>query len=367
MRLALASNYPPDRRPLSEYAFHLVDGLRSSAGSTNELVVLSGKYPGPALPDVRRVWHDGSAQIPFQIVRAVRQTKADALLFNTLFTSWGSNVANLAGLLTPLVARHFGINVVSLVHHLPQTINAQLVGYRLTPLHRLAVELGCRALAASNVVCFTLKRDLDLFTRRYQPRQTLRVPHGLQGEARWRPTFGNGTVLTFGKWGRAKDPRPVIKAFLECEALTGELLVAGISSHTRPGFYEQLRQTYAADRVKFTGYVDEPSVPGMFHSADLVVLPYVENTGVSGVLYQTSMYGRVPLLKRLPVFEDMVEELGLVAHFYDDDAELAHRMCALIQDPAHLASGGRHNFEAVRALSMDRVGQIYWRLLDAHA
>src|SRR6476469_7418824 len=91
MRLALASNYAPDRRPLSEYGYHLAGGLRAAADA-DELVVLSGRYPAVPTSDVWRVWDDASPHIPMQIVRALRHHRADGLLLNTHFTTWGSNL-----------------------------------------------------------------------------------------------------------------------------------------------------------------------------------------------------------------------------------------------------------------------------------
>ncbi|HEX8969251.1 MAG TPA: glycosyltransferase [Chloroflexota bacterium] len=367
MRLALASNYAPDRRPLSEYAFHLAGGLRSSAGE-HEMVILSGRYPAVDAPDVLRILDQASPRLPLDIVAALRQHRVDALLFNTSFTNWGSNLTNLTGLLTPWFARRAGFrNVVTLLHHLPHTIDAARVGYRLTPLHRLAIELGCRAVAASTVVCFTLKRDLDCFQRRYTPRNIVHVPHGLLGEPRWRPPRGEGVVLAFGRWGRAKDPEPLLRAFARTSDATQRLIVAGPSAPSRPGFQERLADRYASRRITFTGYVPEDQIPDLFHSADLVVLPYKENAGLSGVLHQTCQYGRVPLMRRLEVFEEMIGDLGLTGYFYETEAELATQMRRLLADPARLAADGRHNFEAISALSMDRIAPIYWQLMNAHA
>ena len=364
MRLALASNYAPDRRPLSEYGYHLAEGLRAAA-SADELVVLSGRYPNDHTADVWRVWDDASPNIPMQIVGALRQHRADALLLNTHFTTWGSNLGNLAGLLTPWFARRAGFKVATLVHHLPHTIDAKRIGYHMTPVHRIAIELACRAVAASNVVCFTLKRDLDFFTHRYKPARTVQVPHGVLGKRDWSPPKSTGTVLAFGHWGRGKDPEPLLRAFLTCpRERPARLVIAGASAHTRGGFVERLAETYRSDRVTFTGYVPEAHVSELFHASDLVVLPYIENTGASGVLYQTCQFGRVPLMRRLPVFEEMVDEMGLSAYFYDTEQELAARMCGLLRDPDQLTADGLHNFEAIRTLSMDRIGPMYWRLFD---
>jgi glycosyltransferase involved in cell wall biosynthesis len=351
-------------RPLSEYGYHLARGLRSAAMS-RELVVLSGRFASYDLPGVLRVWDDGSSNIPSQIVNAMRRHRLDGLLFNTLFTSWGSNHANLFALLTPWFARRAGFDVVTLLHHLPHTIDAGRVGYRLTPLHRLAIELGCRGIAASKVVCLTLKRDLDHFCRRYKPQKAVHVPHGLLGRAHWLPPAGNGTVLAFGRWGRGKDPEPLLRVFSAAPDIGRRLIVAGPSTPTRAGFQERLAEKYASDRIKFTGYVPESQVASLFHSADLVVLPYKENTGMSGVLHQTCQFGRVPLMRRLRVFEEMVYELGLAGYFSETEAELASMMRKLLADPERLAQDGRRNLEAVSALSMERIGPIYWKLFDA--
>src|SRR6266702_1337644 len=162
----------------------------------------------------------------------------------------------------------------------------------------------------------------------------------------------------------AKTPSRSCGRFLSRSEVSGHLIIAGSSSHTRSGFQERLAKLYGSERVSFPGYVPEPQVPQLFHSSALVVLPYIENTGASAVLHQTCQYGRVPLMRRLPVFEEMVDEMGLSAYFYDTEKELAARMCGLLRDPDQLAADGLHNFEAIRTLSMDRIGPMYWRLFD---
>lgn len=359
----MVTNYYPDRRPLSEYGYHLAHGLIES-GLGKELVVLSGKYPIQSGDGEMRVWNYGSINIPLQILRAVKVKRPDGVLINTHFTNWGGNLANLAGLMTPILLQRVGFKTTTLVHHLPQTIDAKRAGYILTPVHHLGIELACRAIANSDVVCFTLQRDLDYFQQHYRPRQAVLVPHGLLGKPQWNPMPVKGNrVLTFGNWGRSKNPEAVIRTFSE-QHINGELVVAGGSSHTMRGFVEELQRKYASKNITFTGYVPEPDIPHLFHSAHLVVLPYEENTGVSGVLHQTCQYGRVPIIKRLPVFEQMVHELNLTAYFYDTEEELGKLVCTLLSDKTLLVKGGKANLEAVTELTMDKVGQIYWKLLE---
>ncbi len=360
-KLVVVTNYPDDRRPLSEYAYHLVNGLRQARPSV-EVVILAGKG-FPSSPSVYREWTYGSPTIPLQICRSIAKLQPDAVMFNTHFTAWGSNLANFAGLLSPYFCTKQGILTLTLLHHLPQTLNAKAAGYKLSPLHYAAIELVCRALARSNIVCFTLERDRAYFAR-YKPRHVVRVPHGLLGPPKWSiPPVEKKRVLVFGNWGRNKDPRPVIRAFIKYPSL-GTLIVAGQSSHTLPGFYEKLQTRYACDNVVFTGYVPEEKVANLFQSVSLVVAPYRENTGVSGVLHQACQYGRAVLIRRLPVFEEMVKNLGLTAFFYDTEGEIAEILSEIMSRPNLLIEAGRHNYSQVQHLTMDKVSEFYWKLLE---
>ncbi len=359
--LALVTNYYPDRRPLSEYGYHLAQGLRQ--GNKGEVSVLSGRATAPA-NGAWRVWTYGRVSIPLEIERALLARPHDAVLFNTVFSNWGGNVTNLAGMLAPLFAKRRGLTVMTLLHHLPQTIDAHRAGYRLTLVHRLAIELACRAVAASDVVCFTLRHDLEYFRRGYRARRLALVPLGLQGATEWTPPPTRAArILAFGKWGRGKDPTPAIRAFLRT-GLDGELVIAGGSSPTRPGYIEKLARQYASDKVVFTGYVPESGVKRLFQSAQAVVFPYRETTGSSAVLHQACQFGRVPILRRLPLFEQLVRELGLVAHFYDTEDDLEQLLPTVIHNRNRLVEAGQANLRAVRQLTMDRVGDLYWRLLD---
>ncbi len=362
MKLVLVTNYPPDRRPLSEYGYHLAHGLTES-NPEGEVVVLSGKHPDLSEGELR-VWDYGSVRIPLRILRALKEVDAEGVLFNIHFTNWGGNLANLAGALTPMLAKRKGFRTIALVHHLPQTIDARKAGYRLTPVHRLAIDLACRAIAKSDVVCFILRRDADYFRQHYNSRQVVVMPHGLLGPSYGAPLpTGENVVLTFGNWGRSKNPEPAIRSFLQRE-ITGRLIVAGGSSHTRSDFLGGVRQKYAdAGNVIFTGYIPEADIPELFHSAHLVVLPYEENTGTSGVLHQVCQYGRVPVIRDLPVFRQMAEALDLHAYFYDTEEELGDLLQSLLANRSVLARDGMANLQAVQHLRMENVASLYWEIL----
>lgn len=357
MRLALVSNYPPDKRPLSEYGFHLAQGL-SQANPDGNVLVVSGRHQGQNNGELR-TWEYGSPLIPLQVVNTLKQHTPDAVLINMHFTNWGGNLANFAGLLTPLAVKMAGFRTTTLVHHLPQTMDAKRAGYNLTPMHRAAIDVACRAIAKSDKVCFLLERDMEFFRRTYSPKQVELVQHGLLGEATWCPPPKDANVLAFGNWGRSKNPEPLLKIYQE-ERAKGKLVLAGGSSHTKSGYMKELATKYNSSNIAFTGYVPEDAVKSLFHASSVVVFPYEENTGISGVLMQACQFGRVSLLKRLPVFEQMVRVMGLVAYFYEDDDELEGALNMLLNSPEILREGGYHNFEAVQHLTMDRVAQGYW-------
>lgn len=362
MKFAVVSNFVPDGWPLSEHAYHLVRGLKRSR-SGHEVVVLSGRHAGGTSDGEIRHWEYGSPWIARQMLDGLRDIDPDAVLFNQHFTAWGSNLANFGALIAPLLASRRHRHVVTLLHHLPHTINAKLLGYRLTPLHRAAIELACHAIARAGTVLFTNARDHASFER-YRPKRSTILPLGLQGDPDWQAWPGRERVLTFGNWGRSKDPRSVI------EAATGSkrpyhLVVAGGSSHTRPGYIEGLRSEFGHHRrLTFTGYVPEASVPGLFHDSTLVVLPYSENTGVSSVLMQTCQYGRVPVLTRLPMFESLVQEHDIRAHFYDNDQELGQLLDDLLEQRGALEADGYHNYRMSQQITMPIITEQYWSVLE---
>jgi len=199
MKLAIVTNYPPDRRPLSEYGFHLANSL----GETNpngQVIIVAGKMNGAAPSDgVVRAWSYGEPAIPWQIIRTLERLKVDGVLFNTHFTMWGSTLANFLGLTTPWITSQAGIPTITLLHHVPQTIDVSKIGYSLTSLHRLAIESICRLLSRSGPLCFTLERDRDYFATHYRATNTHLMPLGMHGKPEWStPPFERQRILTFG-------------------------------------------------------------------------------------------------------------------------------------------------------------------------
>ncbi len=355
--IAVISNYPTDKRPLSEYGYYLSGGMRLYT----DVMVVSGKTNAPSNGEMR-VWDFGSPLIPLQTMIALEKLQPRMVLLNTSFTCWGSNPANLAALMIPWLL-HRRYPVLTIVHDLPQLIDVTKTGYTLTSFHKGAIELASRSLATSSQLCFTLPRNASFFRSRYPNSRVNHVPHGILGDPIWKPLPEEDIVLTFGKFGRAKNPEPLIKFFSD-GSIKGKFIVAGPSSATKPGFVESLAQRYSSDKVIFTGYVPEEEVTDLFHGASLIVLPYEENVGASGVLMQCCQYGRPVVLKRLPIFEQTVEELGLCVHFYSSDEELKSLVPSLLSQKALLEEEGRRNYVAVQHLRMEYIAQRYMEIME---
>jgi glycosyltransferase involved in cell wall biosynthesis len=362
-RIVVVSNYPPDRRPLSEWGYHLVRSLKQTNPAA-DVIVISGKVQGrPSVEgNVHRVWPFGNPLAALHIIRALHRAAPDLALFNVNFTMWGSNLSAFFCLLTPWLVHRCGVPTITVIHDLPQTVRPDAAGYKYTLVHRCAVHLACSALARSDLVVFPLRSNVRFFKTRFRRARCLYIPHGLLGSSAFLkpPALSPPHVLVFGKWGRSKDPEPVIRAVLRHP--TARITVAGESAYNRPGFMEHLRAKYASHRVNFIGYVEEEAVASVFQTAHLVVLPYRVTPGPSGVLMLACQYGKAILASETPVFREMQEELGLRIHYYADEDELFEQLEGLLADPDKLIEEGRVNYEAVRHLTGERIAEQYWQL-----
>jgi O-antigen/teichoic acid export membrane protein/glycosyltransferase involved in cell wall biosynthesis len=363
-RIVVVSNYPPDRRPLSEYGYHLVKSLKRTNPAA-DVIVISGKAQGLPSVDgnVHRVWPFGSPLAAAHIIRAVHRAAPDLALFNVNFTMWGSHLSAFFCLLTPWLVRKCGVPTIVVIHDLPQTTRPEAAGYKYTLVHRAAVHLACSALARADVVAFPLRSNAHFFKTRFRRARCSYIPHGLLGSPAFLKPAALSSfphVLVFGKWGKSKDPEPVIRAVLRHPA--ARITVAGDSAYDRPRYMEHLRAKYASDRVNFIGYVEEEAVASVFQRAHLVVLPHRVSPGPSGVLMLACQYGKAILASETPIFREMQQELGIRIHYYADEDELFEQLKALLADPDKLIEEGRVNYEAVRHLTGEKIAKQYWEL-----
>ena len=146
------------------------------------------------------------------------------------------------------------------------------------------------------------------------------------------------------------------------------MVIAGTDSPNAAGYLDGVRAHYAdMPNLRFTGYVAEAEVPGIFKAAAVVVFPYTSTTGSSGVLHQAGSYGKAAVLPRIGDFAEVIAEEGYDGEFFvpDDVASLAEAIQNVITNPERRRELGMRNFWASRGLPISDV--VDWYLLHFEA
>ena len=188
LRVALVTAYPPSQTTLNEYGYHLARHLAAKP-EVRELVVMHDDFDGVEepvadLPEGARAvpaWRYGSPWNPVRIVRAVRAAKADVVLVNAHFTSFGAGkIAAALGLLTPALLRASGTPTVVLLHNLVDTVDLEAAGFSSNPvITRILSFIGgvvTRMVLAADKVCVTMPQYVDVLRDKYGAKQRLPCP-----------------------------------------------------------------------------------------------------------------------------------------------------------------------------------------------
>ncbi len=123
LRLAVVSAYPPNRRPLSEYVWHLVERLgRNPRVEHVHVLADRGAHAAPASSgrvSVHQCWSFGGVDQPFSVVRWARAFAVDAVWFHLHMTSGGNTrLSQFAGLAAPAVSRAAGFSTIVTLHNM---------------------------------------------------------------------------------------------------------------------------------------------------------------------------------------------------------------------------------------------------------
>src|SRR5256885_9120859 len=136
MRICLVSAFPPSRRGLNEYGFHIArelqqDPLVSVTVLADELDIPEPQQPELEDFDVERVWKFNSFRNPARLLKTIHELKPDVVWFNLLFSTFGDNpAAAFAGLAIPALTRLTGCYTHVTLHHLMENINLKDAGIR---------------------------------------------------------------------------------------------------------------------------------------------------------------------------------------------------------------------------------------------
>ncbi|HZR30042.1 MAG TPA: glycosyltransferase [Terriglobales bacterium] len=381
MKICLVSAFPPSRRGLNEYGFHIARELQQD--SLSSLTILADQLDSGQDTselenfDVQRVWRFNSFSTPVRLMQAVRRFKPDVLWFNLLFSTFGdSPVAAFSGLATPALTRLAGCYTHITLHHLMDNINLEDANVRFPRVYRLAGNVATRLLLMANSVSVLLPAYRRTLIEKYRGENVHFRAHGIFSARPEYPDFarrGNPShrVLAFGKWGTYKRLEQLIDAFfiLASKMPHARLVVAGSDHPMTPGYVDSTAKRFRdCANIEFTGYVPEEKIPELFGSASVLVMPYHSATGASGVAHLACQYG-VPIISSdIPDFRSMAEDENLAINFYKigDAQSMANEMLRLLRDSQMQREMAEQNFSAALRMTMPQVVRQYLRSFDLY-
>ncbi len=379
MKICLITAFPPSRRGLNEYGFHLARELRRDP--LLSLTILADELETPAEElsdfDVVRCWRFDGVSNPLRLTKAIHDIKPDVVWFNLLFSTFGNKpLPAFLGLGQPAISRLTGHYTHVTLHHLMDNINLADSGIRFPRIYRAAGSIATRMLLMSNSISVLLPVYRRTLIEKYRGDNVHFRAHGILGGCPEPPDFdsrGNPEhrILAFGKWGTYKRVELLLEAWKELSSRVpnARLVVAGGNHPATPGYIESVAASMKDDpRVEFTGYVEEDDIPGLFRSASALVLPYSSATGASGVAHLACEFG-VPIISAgIDDFREMALDEGLAVAFYKtgDASSLAAELHGLLNDPELMREMAEQNFSAALRMTMPQIIRQYLRSFDLH-
>jgi len=379
MKICLVTAFPPSRRGLNEYGYHIARELQRDP--LLSVTILADELDGsePELPDfdVRRVWRFDSLTNPLRLRKALRECKPDVVWFNLLFSTFGNQpLAAFAGLTIPAITRMSGCYTHVTLHHLMENIDLAHANVRFPRAYRTAGNIATRMLLAANSISVLLPAYRRTLMKKYKGENVHFRAHGIMSACPEPPDFSlrgvpEHRVLAFGKWGTYKRLELLLEAFevVSRRMPNAKLVVAGANHPMTPGYVEGIAKKYENDpRMEFVGYVAEEDIPDLFRRASVLVMPYSSATGSSGVAHLAAEYGLPIICADIPDFHEMAADEGLGILFYETGNEhsLADQVCGLLNSPEMMKEMSEQNFSAALRQTMPQIMRQYLRSFDLH-
>lgn len=377
MKIALVTAFPPSRQALNEYGFHIADELRQQPGI--ELTILGDNLSEP-MPElahfsVVRCWGFNQLGNAVSLVRAIQRLKPDIVWYNLGFASFGGKpLPAFFGLTTPALTRLFSCYTHVTLHQLFETVDLIDAGVKSPGLYSVAGRVATHLLLSANSVSVLLPAYHRTLREKYR-RGTVSVRHhGIFASRPEAPDFARRgdpihRVLAFGKWGTYKRLDVLVAAFEKImpDAPLAELIIAGGDHPKTHGYVQSIaEQTRDNPAIRFVGYVPEETLPELFRTASLTVMPYTSSAGSSGVAHLACQYGLPILAPKIADFVELAEQEQVSMEFFapNDVDSLSERLLALLRSPERLEEMAHQNFSAALQMSMPQIIREYIRTFD---
>jgi glycosyltransferase involved in cell wall biosynthesis len=379
MKICLVSAFPPSRRGLNEYGFHIASELQQDPLLSLTILADGLEESAPELEnfDVVRGWKFNDFSNPARVLRCLHELKPDVVWFNLLFSTFGDKpLAAFSGLAIPALTRMAGYYTHVTLHHLMDNIDLKDAGVRFPRIYRMAGSAATRMLLMANSVSVLLPAYRRTLIEKYKGDNVHFRAHGILSARPEFPNFearGNPEhrILAFGKWGTYKRLETLIEAFAQVhEAMPNtRLVIAGSDHPATPGYVASVRERFRnAPSIEFTGYVREEDLPELFGKASVAVMPYHSATGASGVAHLACQYGLPIISADIPDFREMADDESLALSFYEigNPQALAGELTSLLRSPARQREMAEQNFSAALRMTMPQIVRQYLRAFDLH-
>ena len=382
MKLALLTAYPPSKVTLNEYGYHLAKNFAQNEDLT-EIILLTDKTNGTKVIDfeikeckvtIKECWSFNSYTNVISIMNAIKESKADAVLFNLQFMKFGdSKVAAALGLFTPLLCKLKKIPNIVLLHNILEQVDLNSAGFTsnklLTSIYNFIGTSLTKLILKADLVAVTMQKYVDILEKKYNVNNVKLIPHGTFEIATKTPSTEVKKepmqIMTFGKFGTYKKVEGLIEAVEKVRKKTNlnlEVVIAGTDNPNVIGYLDDVKNKYKhIEQIRFTGYVAEEDVPKLFEEAAVVVFPYTSTTGSSGVLHQAGSYGKAVIMPNLGDLALLVQDEGYKGEFFEPEnvESLATSIEKIVTDESYRIALGLANFKAANAFPMSKIASMY--------
>lgn len=394
MKICLVAAFPPSKRQLNEYSFHLARELQRHKHV--ELTILADELgPSDLTPDLKvihfeqsqeipgfhviRCWKFGSLATPVRLLQTIRRLKPDVVWFNLVFSSFGTPenpFAAFAGLSVPALTRAAGFYTHITLHHIIEHIDFANAGVRRERIFRMATDVATWALLKADSVSVLLSNYRRTLMKKYSAQNILVGTHGTFTTISRPPDFSRRNnpdqrILAFGHWGTYKRLETLVAAFPKVleKCPEARLIIGGANHPMAPGYQESVRDLLPRNLpVQFLGYVPSKDVPDLFRTSSVLVMPYDSSTGSSGPAHQACEYGVPIVCADIPDFRCMAVDDDMAISFFRtrDASDLADKLVTVLQSPELQRQMSQHNYEAGIQMTMASVVRNYLRWFELH-
>lgn len=379
MKICLVTTFPPSRRGLAEYGFHIACELQQNPLLSLTILADELETPEPELEDfsVLRCWRFNSLSSTQRVLSQIRDLKPDVVWFNLGFSSYGDRPAPaFAGICAPALTRLAGYYTHVTLHQVIDYISMKDAGVRYPRVYRAAGYVATRLVLMSNSISVLLPGYRRTLREKYRGANVHVRMHGILSSRPEYPDFsrrGNPMqrILAFGKWGTYKRLEQILEVFARVaeQVPDAQLVIAGGDHPKTPGYVASVAEKYANDpRIVFTGYVSEDNIGEIFQTATVAVMPYSSAAGSSGVAHLAAAYGLPIICADISDFREMADNENLAIAFYEtgNSASMAEQLVELLQSPERQRQMAEQNFSAAMRMTMPQIVRQYLRAFDVH-